>query len=204
MSVREILKSMIQGEDNPEVLSMLAKKSFKSKKVEIERSLKGLMADHQRIILDAKLKHTEYLDGLIVELDKEVAKRTESFSSAVENVDSLPGIGQRSAEVILAEIGTDMSVFASERHISSWAGMCPGNNESAGKSKSGKTRKGNKTLRTTLVECARAASRTKGTYFQEQYHRIAARRGKNRAAVAVGHLMLNCDLPHVARWHTIR
>jgi transposase len=166
---------MIQGEDNPEVLSMLAKKSFKSKKVEIERSLKGLMADHQRIILDAKLKHTEYLDGLIVELDKEVAKRTESFSSAVENVDSLPGIGQRSAEVILAEIGTDMSVFASERHISSWAGMCPGNNESAGKSKSGKTRKGNKTLRTTLVECARAASRTKGTYFQEQYHRIAAR-----------------------------
>ena len=102
----------------------------------------------------------------------------------------MPGIGPRSAEVILAEIGTDMSRFSSEAHLSSWAGVCPGNHKSAGKRYHGRTRKGNHTLKSMLVQCAKSASRRKDSYFSAQYQRIAARRGKNRAAMAVAHSML--------------
>lgn len=108
----------------------------------------------------------------------------------MKRLDSITGVGERSAQTIIAEIGTDMSVFPTSSHLASWAGMCPGNNESAGKKKSGKTRKGSKILRSTLVECAKAAARSKDSYLSAQYKRIAARRGRNRAAVAVGHSIL--------------
>lgn len=190
ISARDILKSLSNGEEDPEVLASLARGVMKNKREELCRALKGLMAEHQRMILDEMLKHTEYLDDQIVRLDQEVAKRLTPFDQAVEVIDSIPGIGRRSAETIIAEIGTDMSVFSSAKHLASWAGMCPGNNESAGKQKSSRIRKGNQTLRTTLVECAKAASRKKGCSFQDQYHRISARRGKKRAIVAVGHSLL--------------
>lgn len=190
LSARDILKSLSNGEEDPEVLASLARGVMKNKREELCRALKGLMADHQRMILDEMLKHTEYLDEQIVRLDQEVAKRLTPFDQAVEVIDGVPGIGRRSAETIIAEIGTDMSVFSSAKHLASWAGMCPGNNESAGKQKSSRIRKGNQTLRTTLVECAKAASRKNGCSFQDQYHRISARRGKKRAIVAVGHSLL--------------
>jgi len=190
LSARDILKSLSNGEEDPEVLASLARGVMKNKREELCRALKGLMAEHQRMILDEMLKHTEYLDEQIVRLDQEVAKRLTPFDQAVEVIDSVPGIGRRSAETIIAEIGTDMSVFSSAKHLASWAGMCPGNNESAGKQKSSRIRKGNQTLRTTLVECAKAASRKNGCSFQDQYHRISARRGKKRAIVAVGHSLL--------------
>jgi len=190
ISARDILKSLSSGEEDPEVLASLARGVMKNKREELCRALKGLMAEHQRMILDEMLKHTEYLDEQIVRLDQEVAKRLTPFDEAVEVIDGVPGIGRRSAETIIAEIGTDMSVFSSAKHLASWAGMCPGNNESAGKQKSSKTRKGNQTLRTTLVECAKAASRKNGCSFQDQYQRISARRGKKRAIVAVGHSLL--------------
>lgn len=109
----------------------------------------------------------------------------------MKHLDTIPGVGRQAAEQILAEIGTDVKTqFPSAAHLCSWAGMVPGNNESAGKRKSGRTRKGNKKLRSTLVEAARSAAKTKDTYLSAQYHRIAARRGANRAAVAVGHTIL--------------
>lgn len=163
---------------------------MKNKREELCRALKGLMAEHQRMILDEMLKHTEYLDDQIVRLDQEVAKRLTPFDQAVEVIDSIPGIGRRSAETIIAEIGTDMSVFSSAKHLASWAGMCPGNNESAGKQKSSRIRKGNQTLRTTLVECAKAASRKNGCSFPGPVSPNLLRRGKKRAIVAVGHSLL--------------
>jgi len=112
------------------------------------------------------------------------------YAQAAEALDSLPGIGPVSAQQIIAEIGIDMTRFPSVQHLCSWAGVCPGNNESAGKAKSGRTNKANQTLRSTLVECAHAASRVKSAYFSAQYQRLAVRRGKNKAAVAVAHSML--------------
>ena len=112
------------------------------------------------------------------------------FAEAVKNLTTIPGVSQRTAETVLAEVGADMSRFATSAHLASWAGMCPGNNESAGKRKSGKTRKGDRWLRIALIEAAHAASRTRGTYLAAQYHRLLARRGKKKAIVALGHTIL--------------
>lgn len=190
ISARNMLKALVEGKDDPLVLSAMAKGSLRGKQDELTQALTGLIGKHQQMILNEMLQHIEYLEGLIQKLDEEVGERLHPFEEALEQVDSIPGIGRRSAEIILAEIGTDMSVFASAEHLASWAGMCPGNNESAGKRKSGKTRDSNKILRSTLVECAMAANRTKGTYLADQYKRIAARRGSKRAAIAVGHSIL--------------
>lgn len=189
-SGRAMLEAMIRGEENPEVLSELAKGRMKSKKADLQKALRGLMGPHQRMMLAAQLRHIDYLDEEIARLDEEVKQRMLPFEEDLELVDTIPGVGRRTAEQLLAEIGTDMAQFPSAAHLCSWAGLAPGNNESAGKRKSGKTRKGNQKLRAALVEAARAAARTKQTYLSAQYHRIAARRGKNRAAVAVAHSIL--------------
>ena len=189
-SGRAMLEAMIRGEESPEVLSELAKGRMKSKKADLQKALRGLMGPHQRMMLAAQLRHIDYLDEEIARLDEEVKQRMLPFEEDLELVDTIPGVGRRTAEQLLAEIGTDMAQFPSAAHLCSWAGLAPGNNESAGKRKSGKTRKGNQKLRAALVEAARAAARTKQTYLSAQYHRIAARRGKNRAAVAVAHSIL--------------
>jgi len=189
-SGRAMLEAMIRGEESPEVLSELAKGRMKSKKADLQKALRGLMGSHQRMMLAAQLRHIDYLDEEITRLDEEVKQRMLPFEEDLELVDTIPGVGRRTAEQLLAEIGTDMAQFPSAAHLCSWAGLAPGNNESAGKRKSGKTRKGNQKLRAALVEAARAAARTKQTYLSAQYHRIAARRGKNRAAVAVAHSIL--------------
>jgi len=189
-SSRSMIEAIISNISDPLLLSKLAKGRMKSKRENLEQALHGLVGPHQRKILAAQLRHMDFLDEEIKSLDEEVGQRLRPFEEELELLDTIPGVGRRSAEVILAEIGTDMDRFPSDAHLASWAGMSPGSNESAGKRKSGKTTKGNKHLRSTLVQCARAAARSKQTYLSTQYHRIAARRGSNRAATAVGHSIL--------------
>jgi len=191
VSGRAMIEAMIRGIEDPKELSELAKRRLKTKKDDLQRALQGLVGPHQKLMLDAQLKHIDFLDEQISKLDEEVKLRMLPFEKDLERLDTIPGVGRRNAEQILAEIGTDVkNQFPSAAHLCSWAGMAPGNHESAGKRKSGRTRKGNKKLRHALVEAARAAARTKNTYLSAQYHRIAARRGANRAAVAVGHTIL--------------
>ena len=191
VSGRAMIEAMIRGVEDPSLLSELAKKRLKSKKDDLKRALHGLIGPHQKLMLEAQLKHIDFLDEQITKLDEEVKARMLPFEKDLERLDTIPGVGRRNAEQILAEIGTDVkNQFPSAAHLCSWAGMSPGNHESAGKRKSDRTRKGNKKLRHALVEAARSAARTKNSYLSAQYHRIAARRGANRAAVAVGHTIL--------------
>ena len=190
-SGRAMIEAMIDGETDPEALSDLAKRKLKSKKADLKRALNGLMGPHQKLMLGAQLRHVDYLDEEIGRLDEEIKRRMLPFEEDLELLDTIPGVARRTAETILAEIGSNMDQYPSAAHLCSWAGLCPGQNESAGKRLSGKTRKGNKKLRSTLVEAAKAAARTKETYLSSQYHRIAARRGANRATVAVAHSILS-------------
>lgn len=190
VSGRAMIDAIIQDVNDPVLLASLAKGRLKNKKEALEKALKGLIGAHQKMILATQLEHIDFLDQKIGNLDREVVNRTLPFEEDLELLDTIPGIGRRSAEEIIAEIGTDMSRFPSDAHLSSWAGMSPGQNESAGKRKSSRTRKGNNALRRTLTEAAWAAARSKNTYLSAKYHRIAARRGANRAAVAVGHTIL--------------
>lgn len=189
-SGRAMIESIINGIDNPIILAGLAKGRMKNKHDQLVDALHGLINNHQRMMLSIQLQHIDSLDLAIAQLDKEIEERMRPFEHELELLDTIPGVGLRIAEQIIAEIGVDMERFPTHAHLASWAGMAPGNNESAGKRKSGRTRKGNKSLRSTLTEAARAAARTKDTYLSAQYGRIAARRGKNRAAVAVGHTIL--------------
>lgn len=189
-SGRAMIEAMIAGEEDPEILSKLAQRRLKSKKADLQRALNGLIGTHQKLMLKTQLRHIDFLDAEIKRLDEEIKERMLPFEEDLELLDTIPGVGRRTAEQILAETGTDMNQFPSAAHLCSWAGVSPGNNESAGKRKSGRTRKGNQKLRSALVEAARAAARTKNTYLSSQYHRIAARRGANRAAVAVAHSIL--------------
>jgi len=189
-SGRLMIEAIIAGETDAAVLSELAQRRLKAKKADLQKALHGLIGPHQRLMLKTQLRHIDELDKLIEQIDAEVKKRMDPFEEDLERLDTIPGVGRRSAEQILAEIGTDMDQFPSAAHLCSWAGLAPGNNESAGKRKSGKTTKGNQKLRTALIESARAAARCKDTYLSSLYHRIAARRGANRAAVAVAHRIL--------------
>jgi transposase len=189
-SGRAIIEAMIAGETDAVMLSELAQRQLKNKKPELIKALNGLMGPHQRLMLAAQLRHIDDLDALIQQLDEEIKRRMLPFEEDLERLDTIPGVARRTAEQILAEIGTDMNQFPSAAHLCSWAGLAPGNHESAGKRKSGRTTKGNQKLRSALVEAARAAARTKNTYLSSQYRRIAARRGANRAAVAVAHSIL--------------
>ena len=136
------------------------------------------------------MSHLDYLEETLERISTEIAQRLYEEQAALELLDTVPGIGQRAAEILLAELGADLTRFPSAKHLASWAGMCPGNKESGGKRLSGKTRKANPWLRQVLIEIAHVASKTKDTYLAAQYRRIAARRGKKRALVAVGHSIL--------------
>jgi transposase len=190
LSSRDMMNAMIDGEDDPEKLASFARGVMKKKKEELELALRGYMSAHQRLMLKTMLTHIDFLNEQIIELDMEVAKRLAPFKEDLERLDTIPGIALRTAEQILAEIGTDIaSRFPSAPHLCSWVGLVPGHNESAGKRKPSKTRKGNKYLRSALIE---ASHSLKGSdnYLGAQYRRIAARKGKHRAAVAVAHSIM--------------
>ena len=185
-SGRAMLKALADGEEDPEALADMAKGQLRKKVEELRQALHGLMGDHQRYMLEKQLGHLEYLDWEIEALDREVARRLAPFEEIVGAVDTIPGVGRRTAEVIAAEMGTDMPQFPSPGHLASWAGVCPGNKQSGDKRQRSPTRKGNAWLKPALVEAAKAAARTK-TYLGAQYHRLARRIGANRAAMAVAH-----------------
>ena len=186
VSGRAMLAAMAQGEEDPGVLAELARGRLREKRDELEKALRGLMGSHQRFMLTIQLGHLNYLNGQIEALDLEVVRRVDPFEATVAAVDTIPGVGRRTAEVIVAEMGTDMERFPSAGHLSSWAGVCPGNNRSADQRKRAPAKKGNHWLKTALVEAAKSTGRTK-TYLGAQYQRLARRIGANRAAVAVAH-----------------
>lgn len=184
VSGRRMLKAIVDGETDPTKLADLSLKTLRKKIPELQKALKGLLGPHQRFLLRKQLDHIEYLEFQVTQLDTEVADRFYSFEEDLELLASIPGVGRRTAEHVLAEIGTDMTRFKDAKHLVSWAGLAPGQNESAGKRKSENTKKGNKYLRSSLAESAKVCAKTK-TFLGTKYHRIAARRGKNRATIAV-------------------
>jgi transposase len=189
-SGREMLDALVAGQTDAAALAQLAHGQLRDKLPQLERALVGQFGPHHRFLVAQQLAHIDSLDLLVARVSAEIAERVRPFAEAITQLDSVTGIGRRTAEVLVAEIGTDMQRFPSAGHLSSWAGLCPGNHESAGKRQSGKTRKGSPWLRAALVEAARAASRTKTGYLGAQYRRVAARRGAKRAAVAVAHSIL--------------
>lgn len=196
-SGRAILTALVAGRTDATALADLAQGRLREKLPQLERALVGSFGAHQRFLVAQQLAHIDSLDALLERLDAEVAERVRPFEAALERLDAIPGVARRTAEVLVAEIGTDMRRFATAAHLASWAGMCPGNNESAGKRHSGRTRKGNPWLRATLVQAAHGAARKKDCYLAAQYRRLTARRGKKKAAVAVGHSIL------VIVWHLL-
>lgn len=190
VSGRDMLEAMIEGVDDPQKLADFARRRMKKKKAELELALQGTMNPHQRLMLKTMVTHIDFIDEQILLLDQEVANRLDPFQKDLERLDSIPGIAQRTAEQILSEIGADVgSRFPTAAHLCSWTGLVPGHNESAGKRKSSKTRKGNKYLRSALVEAAHSLNGA-DNYLGAQYRRIAARKGKQRAAVAVAHSIM--------------
>ncbi|HLZ59180.1 MAG TPA: IS110 family transposase [Ktedonosporobacter sp.] len=189
-SAQAILKALLDGQTDPQVLAELAKGKMRAKRELLAQALTGTLEAHHRFLIAEHLTLIESLDERIEQADREVAERLKPYEESITRLDTIPGVNRRSAEVFLAEIGTDIHRFPSAEHLASWTGICPGNNESAGKHFSGKMRKGNRWLRSALVEAANAAARTKNTYLSAQYYRLVGRRGKPKALVALGHTLL--------------
>ncbi len=189
-SAQDMLHALLDGETDPTRLAQLARGNMRSKRALLEQALQGRLTDHHRFLIRQQLAHIQVLDQEIEQFSQEIAERFRPFEAAIQRLSTIPGIKRRLAEVILAEIGTDMSRFPSARHLASWAGICPGNNESAGKRLTGRTRKGSPWLRTALVEAAQAAARSKDCYLSAQFHRLTIRRGGKKAIVALAHTLL--------------
>jgi len=189
-SGRDMLRALIRGETDPEKMADLARRQLRSKIPELRPALEGKVTEHHRFMLGELLNHLEYLESRIEGFSRRIEEVSRPFAPAIAKVATLPGFDQRSAQNVVAEIGADMDTFPSAQHLASWAGVCPGNNESAGKRKSGKTTKGNRWLGSALSQSAWAAARKKDSYFQAQYRRLAGRRGKKRAIVALAHSLL--------------
>lgn len=190
VSARAMITEMLAGHSDPVALAALARGRLREKRDDLEKALVGRVKAHHRFMLTELLGHIDYLDEAIERVSGEIRERTRPFDHEIEQLDSIPGVNRRTAEVLIAEIGADMKRFPTAGHLASWAGMCPGNDESAGKRRSGKTRKGSRWLRQTLVEAAHGAARSKDTYLSAQYSHLARRRGRKKAEVAVGHSIL--------------
>jgi transposase len=194
VSGRAMLEGIVAGKADAAEMAELSKGRMRDKRALLEQALTGSVRAHHRFLLAQHLMHIDFLDERIAAMSEEIIshldKQQSDHEEAIALLDTIPGIGRGLAEVIIAEIGTDMSHFPSAGHLASWAGLAPGNNESAGKRRSGKTKKGDKWLRSGLIQAAHAATRKVKCYFAAQYHRLAARRGKKKAAVAVAHSIL--------------
>jgi len=190
-SGRDMLKAIIRGEDDPITLANLARQRLRKKLPQLQEALCGEVEDHHRFLLGMLLEQVEFLEAQIDRMSGRIGEVLPApFAEAIERLDTIPGVDRRAAENIIVEVGADMGRFADAAHLASWVGLCPGNHESAGKRKSGRTTKGNKWLRVVLVQSAWAASRSKGTHLKQLYGRLVGRRGKKRALVAVAHRLL--------------
>jgi transposase len=185
LSGRRMIEALIAGETDPIALATLAHRRIKASPAELEAALRGRVTEHHRFMLRLLLQHIDAIDSAITRIDQEVDGKVEPFRTAIQIVSTIPGVGELSAEVIVAEIGIDMARFPTEGHLISWSGLCPKNDESAGKRRSTRMRKGAPWLKTTLVQCAWAAARKKDSYLQAQFHRLRARRGAKKAIGAV-------------------
>jgi transposase len=194
---RSIIEALIDGQRDPEILADLARGRLRPRTAELQDALAHRWQPHHSVIARAGLAHLDALDTQIATVSAKITVAREPFEWAVQLLCTIPGIDLRSAETIISEIGVDMSVFPTAGHLASWAGMCPGNNESAGKHGPGSTRPGAPWLRQGLIEVAHAVSRTKNNHLAERHRRIRTRRGPKRAAVATGHAVL------IAIWHIL-
>lgn len=217
VSGRRMLTALVDGENDPETMAELAKGRLRNKIPELRKALNGVIDAHHRFLLAQQLSHIDFLDEQIEDINAEIGRRLESMSksshsdndaatqqnaedyeasealswqNAVDITDSLPGVNERAATAILAEIGIDMNQFPSADHLSAWGGLAPGNHQSGGKRYSGRTRKGSRQLRTLMVQAAWSAVRVKDSYANALYHRLVGRRGKKRAIVAVARSLL--------------
>jgi transposase len=201
LSARQMLEALIAGVRDVEALSQLAKTRMRSKIPQLRRALEGRFGAHHALMLRMHLEHVDQLSTNIQRLDVEVDRVIRPFSAQLKRLLTIPGVGRRLAEVIIAEVGVDMRRFATAGHLASWAGMCPGNHESGGKRRSGKARKGNRWLRAALCEAGWAAARCSDGYLPAQYRhllRTFGKKGQTRAVFAVGHSIL------VIVWHLLR
>lgn len=203
-SGRDMLEAIGKGENDPAALAELARRQLRGKIPQLREALHGYVTDHHRYMLKLLLDQVKYLEGVMAELDARIeavlsseemqrlseATDTIPFDQAVELLDTVPGVDRTAAQAIVGEIGTDMSRFPTDGDLASWAGMCPGNHESAGKRRSGKTSKGNRWLKAKLFQCGWAAARTRNTYASAAYRRWGCRRGAKKAVGALGHSLL--------------
>lgn len=190
VSGRAMLDALVLGTTDAEVLAELARGKLRPKREQLRAALEGEVGSHQRFLLDSYLRQLDFLNEEIVRLSEEIVTRMRPFGAQLAGLDSVPGVGQQLAERLVAELGPDVRDFPSAAHLASWAGLCPGNQISAGKRQSGRTTKGNVWLRAALIEAAWAAAHTKHTYLGALFRRLAARRGAKRAVVAVAHSIL--------------
>ena len=197
VSGRAMMRALIDGNADADALAELAKGKLRNKLPALRKALEGRFREHHASLLERSLAHIDALEDDIAALSAPIEEQISPFAKAVELLCTIPGVQQRTAEVIIAETGGDMRAFPSAKHLASWAGVCPGQRESAGKRKSGKTRKGSPWLRATLIESARAAARTKETYLSERYRQLARRRGDKKAIIAIAHEILT------ATWHML-
>jgi transposase len=197
-SGRAVLQAIVEGHTDPEWLITLVSLRVKASRAEVLEALRGRITAHHRFMLKLHLEHIDALDHAIATIEQEVGAGLEPFRHAAQLVNTIPGMSSTASHVVVGEIGIDMTRFATPAHLLSWACICPRNDESAGKRRSTRLRRGGKWLKTTLVQSAWAAVRVKGSYLQAQFHRIRARRGAKKAIIAVAASMLT------AIWHMLR
>jgi transposase len=189
MTGMAIVRALVVGESNPEVLMQLAFGNLRAKKTELREATTCRIEDHHRWLLKLQLEQLDQLEGTIEKLEAEIDRRVEPYREQVTKLATIPGVGANAAANLLAEMGADMTVFPTSGHFAAWAGVCPGNNESAGKRFGAPARKGNPYLRSALIEAATSAVRTKGTYYRDKYYRMGSRMPKKKAKVAIAHKM---------------
>ena len=203
VSGRAMLEALVRGTTDPAGLAELARGRLRAKLPALRQALAGHFRPHHAFLVSQLLAHLDYLDEAISTLSARLAELMAPFADELARLDTIPGVAQRTAEVVIAELGIDMGQFPSDGHAASWAGLCPGNNESAGKHRSGKVRKGNRWLRTALIEAAQAATRTDSA-LAAQYRRIMRHRGHKKAVVAVAHSILVVAYHLMSRQTTYR
>jgi transposase len=190
VSGRAMIEALIEGKKDPAQIADLARRQLRGKIPQLEKALQGHLSAHHRFLLEFLWKQLRQQELFIAEVEAKIEELTKPFAAQIERLDAIPGVDRRVAEVILAEVGPDMTHFPTHRHVAAWAGMCPGNEESAGKRRKRRITPGNRWLKRTLVQAGWAASHSKNSYLASQYRRLVGRRGKKRALVAVAHSIL--------------